>query len=126
MTSLKRFLYRLGINAAALFVTIEALSEVTYTGGWPFFLIAAVIIGGLNMFVKPLLKFLSIPVIFFTGGLFLVVINALILWFTDKLLELFDFTGIDFQIEGAVNFLFAAIIFGFANWLGHWILKRSR
>ena len=53
-------------------------------------------------------------------------INAIILWFTDELLEIFDFTGIDFQIEGIVNFVLAAIIFGIANWFGHWLLKRTR
>jgi len=124
--TLQRFLYSLGFNIAALYATVELITDVSYTGGWQFFVITGILIGGLNTFVKPFLKFLSIPVIFMSGGLFLILINGIILWLTDNLLEIFDFTGIDFQIEGLVNYIFAGIIFGIANWFGHWFLKRSR
>jgi len=124
--TLQRFLYSLGFNIAALYVTIELIEGVDYTGGWQFFAITGIVIGFLNMFVKPLLKFLSIPVIFLSGGLFLILINGIILWLTDELLEILDFTNIDFIIEGLVNFIFAGIIFGITNWFGHWFLKRSR
>src|SRR3989338_11037570 len=121
--TLQRFLYSLGFNVAALYVSIELITDVSYTGGWQFFVVTGILIGFLNMFVKPLLKFLSIPVIFMSGGLFLILINGIILWITDNLLEIFDFTGIDFQIEGLVNYVFAGIIFGITNWFGHWFLK---
>lgn len=124
--TLQRFLYSLGFNVVALYATVELITDVSYTGGWQFFVITGILIGGLNTFVKPFLKFLSIPVIFMSGGLFLILINGIILWLTDNLLEIFDFTGIDFQIEGLVNYIFAGIIFGIANWFGHWFLKRSR
>jgi len=124
--TLQRFLYSLGFNIATLYATVELITDVSYTGGWQFFVITGILIGGLNTFVKPFLKFLSIPVIFMSGGLFFILINGIILWLTDNLLEIFDFTGIDFQIEGLVNYIFAGIIFGIANWFGHWFLKRSR
>lgn len=124
--SLQHLLYSLGFNVTALYVTIELLDGVDYTGGWQFFVITGFLIGLLNSFVKPVLKFLSIPVIFLSGGLFLILINGIILWLTDELLEILDFTHIDFIVEGLVNFIFAGIIFGIANWFGHWFLKRSR
>lgn len=124
--TLKLLVYSLGFNIVALYVTIELLEGVGYTGGWQFFVITGFLIGFLNSFVKPLLKFLSIPLIFFTGGLFLILLNGIILWLTDNLLEILDFTGIDFQIEGVVNFVFAGVIFGITNWFAHWFLKRTR
>lgn len=127
MHSLNRLLLGLGMNMFALFLVTQILEGgVTYTGGWVFFLVAGLTIGFLNALVKPLIKFLAIPLIFFTGGLFLIIINALILWMTDRLLELFDFTNIDLQIDGAVNFVLAALLFGFSNAFAHWFLKRSR
>jgi putative membrane protein len=124
--TLKRLVYSLGFNIVALYVTIELLEGVTYTGGWQFFVVTGFVIGFLNFFIKPLLKFLSIPLIFFTGGLFLILLNGIILWLTDNLLEILDFTSIDFQIEGVVNFVFAGVIFGITNWFAHWFLKRTR
>ncbi len=83
-------------------------------------------IGLLNLLLKPILKFVSMPLIFFSAGFFLIVINAAILWITDQLLEILDFTNIDFQIEGILNFLLAAIIFGITNWFAHWLFKRLK
>ena len=118
--------YSIAFNAAALFATINLLESVDYTGGWVFFIITGALIGILNHLVKPLLKFVSFPLIFFSAGLFLIIINAAILWITDQLLMILDFTNIDFIIEGPVNFVLAAIIFGITNWFAHWLLKQSR
>lgn len=124
--TLKKLAYALAFNIGALYVTISLLPEVGFTGGWVFFVVTGALIGFLNWFLKPLLRFVAFPLIFFSAGLFLIIINSLIIWFTDELLEVFDLTNIDFQIEGALNYLFAAIIFGLVNWFEHWLLKRTR
>lgn len=126
MRTLKKIAWNIAFNMGALFITVELLESVTYTGGWVFFLVTGSIIGFLNTFVRPLLKFIALPLVFLSAGFFLIILNALILWFTDNLLELFDFANIDFQIEGAVNFVLAALIFGLANWFEHWLFKRLR
>lgn len=124
--TLKKWLYALAFNVGALYATIALLESVSFTGGWVFFLITGAMIGILNVLLKPFIKFVAFPLIFFSAGLFLIIINALILWFTDELLEIMDFTNIDFIIEGPVNFVLAAIIFGLVNWFEHWLLKRTR
>lgn len=124
MHLLKKIGYGIALNVVALYVVIDLLDKVTYTGGWPFFLVTGTLIGTLNAFLKPLLKFVSLPLVFMSGGLFLIVINAGILWMTDQLLEIFDFTGIDLIIEGPVTFVIAAVLFGLTNWFTHWLLKR--
>lgn len=122
--TLKKIGWNIAFNMGALFIMVELLESVTYSGGWAFFLVTGATIGFLNTFVKPLMKFLALPLVFMSAGFFIIVLNALILWITDQLLELFDFSGIDFQIEGAVNFVLAALIFGLANWFEHWLFKR--
>lgn len=120
---LKKIGYSLAFNIGALLITIELLDSVTYTGGWVFFLVAGTIIGLLNVLLKPILKFMAMPLIFFSAGLFLIVINAIILWMTDKILEILDFSNINLIIDGPLTFLLASIIFGLVNWFEHWLFK---
>ncbi len=122
----KKISLALAFNVGALYLTIFLLENVSFTGGWVFFVVTGIIIGLLNVLLKPILKFVSMPLIFFSAGLFLTVINAAILWITDQLLEILDFTNIDLIVDGALNFLLAAIIFGLINWFEHWLFKRLK
>lgn len=126
MRTLKKIAWSIAFNMGALYVVVELLDSVTYSGGWLFFLVAGATIGFLNTFLLPLLRFISLPLVFVSAGLFLIVLNALILWLTDQLLEILDFTTIDFQINGALNFVLAALIFGLTNWFEHFLFKRLR
>lgn len=124
--TLKKIAWSIAFNMGALYVMVQLLDSVTYSGGWAFFLVAGVTIGFLNTFLLPILKFISLPLVFVSAGLFLIVLNALILWLTDQLLEILDFATIDFQINGALNFVLATLIFGLTNWFEHFLFKRLR
>lgn len=126
MHFLKKIGFGILFNVGALYVVTELLDKVTYSGGWKFFLLAGAVMGLLNTFLKPLIRFLSLPFIFVSGGLFLILINAFILWLTMRWIEVMDFTGIDFHVEGALTFVLAAFLFGLINWLEHWLFKRVR
>lgn len=52
--------------------------------------IVAVVLGLLNLFVKPILVILTLPVTFFTLGLFLLVINAIIILLCTKIVGGFN------------------------------------
>lgn len=56
-------------------------------------LIVAVVLGLLRIFVKPLLILFTLPVTIFTLGLFLLVINAMIILIADHLVKGFDVDG---------------------------------
>lgn len=114
---LKRLIIAIILNAAALYLTAYALDEVAYNGGWKFLVIGGVIIGILNTIVKPILKIVTLPVIFFTGGAFLIVINGLILFLLKYILNVLDFSGISLEISGFGNYLTAALLFGLINWI---------
>jgi putative membrane protein len=80
-----RFLVRLIITAVALWAAVALVNGITFTGGWLSRLIVALIFGLVNAFVRPLLKLLTCPLILLTLGLFIFVINALMLWLTSAL-----------------------------------------
>jgi putative membrane protein len=92
-----RFLLRLLINAAALWVATKLVSGITAEGDVVTFLAVALVFGLLNALVRPILKLLSCPLMLLTLGLFTFVINALILWLTSALARRF---GLDFHVAG--------------------------
>jgi putative membrane protein len=63
----------------------------------------ALVLGLLNTFLKPVLVLLTIPVTLFTLGLFLLVINAMIVLICDYFIP-------EFQVDGFVTALFFSIL----------------
>ena len=56
-------------------------------------LMVAIVLAFLNTIVKPILTLLSLPITFFTLGLFLLAINAFIILFANKLVDGFSVNG---------------------------------
>ena len=81
----------------------------------------ALILGIVSAFVKPILKLLSLPIILLTLGLFLLVINALMLlltgWLAGKL-------GLGFEVTGFWPAVGGAIIITIVTWLVDKVLDR--
>ena len=72
---------------------------------------AALVIGLLNAFVRPLLILLTLPVTLLTLGLFLFVINALTFQMASSLLEGFHVTGFWQALLGSILYsLFGLVI----------------
>jgi putative membrane protein len=69
----------LAVTAGALGIAIWIIDGLTFTGTWWQYVIVVVILGLANFIVKPILRLLSLPIILLTLGLFLVVVNALVL-----------------------------------------------
>jgi putative membrane protein len=91
------FLLRLLINAAALWAAIQLVDGIEHRGSWWSLLFVALVFGVLNASIKPLLKLLSLPIIILTLGLFLFVINALMLLMTGWVSGLLD---LGFHVDG--------------------------
>jgi len=70
------------VTAAALWVTTAVVPGIHIESSLISFLIVAVIFGLVNVFVRPVVKLLSLPVTIVTLGLFIFVINALMLMLT--------------------------------------------
>jgi len=102
-----RFLVRILINAAALWIATRIVPGVEHTGSWTSLLVVALVFGLLNAVVRPILKLLTCPLILLTLGLFTFVINALMLWLTSAVSESF---GLGFHIEGFVPAFLGALV----------------
>ena len=95
---MKTFL-KILFTALAVVVLATVLPGVSVSGSLSA-IIVAVVIALLNMFVKPLLIFFTLPATIVTFGLFLFVINAIIILLADNLVDGF-----------AVSGFFAALLF---------------
>jgi putative membrane protein len=86
-------------------------------------LLVSLILGVVTSFVKPVLTFLSIPLIVITFGLFLVLINAAMLKFTSWLAGKLD---IGFHVEGFWPAIGGAIVITVVTWIVDSVIGESR
>jgi len=77
-----RFILRLLINAIALYLTVLIVPGITLTTGLASIIWLALIFGLVNALFRPLLKFLTCPLIILTLGLFTLLINTFLFWLT--------------------------------------------
>jgi len=77
---LLRFMQSWVINTFAVLVAAILLRGHIRYGGPADLIVAALLLGILNAFVKPILMLLALPLVIFTLGLFTFVINALMLY----------------------------------------------
>jgi putative membrane protein len=92
---MKHFLLTLLGTAIALIITaniVPGLAVKSFVAA----LVAAVVIGFVNAFIRPVLSFFTFPITFFTFGLFTFVINALMLILASKLTPGYGFIVRDF------------------------------
>lgn len=92
-----KFFFRWAINAVALYVAVLVVPGIDLRGSWTDVLWLALIIGLLNALVRPLLKFLTCPLIILTLGLFTIVINTIMLLLTSRIAQGF---GIGLTVDG--------------------------
>ena len=92
-----KFFFRWAINAVALYVAVLVVPGIDLRGSWTGILWLALIIGLLNALVRPLLKFLTCPLIILTLGLFTIVINTVMLLLTSTIAQSF---GIGLTVDG--------------------------
>ena len=105
------------INTASVYVVHNLLDHFIVTGGTLGYVLVGVILGLLNLFIKPVLKILSLPFIFLTAGLFVVILNTLILWIAVQLIAILDVAGITLSITGVWTYVVAVCAFGIINYL---------
>src|SRR5204863_7201093 len=86
MQLLARLVVAWAVNVAALWVAVKLFDDVT-SSGWRALIIAGLVFGIVNTFVKPVLILLSLPIVLLTLGLFLFFINMAMLALTDWLVS---------------------------------------
>jgi putative membrane protein len=86
------------INGVALWVAVQIVPGI-YAEDPLTILVVALIFGVVNALVRPVVAFFTCPMILLTMGLFIFVINALMLWVTAWIAGLLD---LGFGIEGGL------------------------
>jgi len=85
------FLKRWLITTVSVWLAANIVPGIIYTP--PGLFLAALVLGLLNAFVRPVMVVLSLPLLIFTLGLFMLVINALLLWSVGSVLKNFHVNG---------------------------------
>lgn len=116
-------IYGLLGNVAALLIANQLLESLYFEGGYLAPVIVAFVLIVINTFIKPVLKILSLPLIFMSGGLILIVLNGAIFYAADRIVEKINFQGVDMVVSNNLTYLYAAVIFGLANWGIHLVLR---
>ena len=86
-----RFLIRLVVNAVAIWAAVQLVPGLNYEGSTASLLLVALVFGIVNALVRPLLLLLTCPFIILTLGLFVLVVNTIMLSLTVWLSSVFDF-----------------------------------
>lgn len=104
------------INALALWITTFIVPGISILD-LKSLILAALVIGVLNTFLKPILQLLTLPVNFLTFGLFSWLISAFLLWIASRLVP-------GFEVQGFLSSLFGGIILAFVASLLQTLIKR--
>ena len=111
---LRHIILKIFINSAALW-----FADILFPGIWfestGALVVAAIVFGLLNSFIKPFLLLFTLPINILTLGLFTFVINAIILEMTDL------FIG-SFHLSGFGTALLASVVISFVSIFLQWIL----
>jgi putative membrane protein len=106
------------INAVALLALPYLMSSVQVDSFW-IALLAALVLGLINTFIRPVLLLLTLPATVLTLGLFIFVINGLLFWFGASLIS-------GFHVAGFWSAVGAAILYSVISWALSAILLRNK
>jgi putative membrane protein len=106
---MKHFVFRWAITTIAVFVAAPIVG-INYGDRVGCLLAASLLLGLVNAFIRPVLLLLSLPLILLTLGVFILIINALMLKFVAEILPCFE-------VPGFWRAFFGAIIISIVSWL---------
>lgn len=109
---LAKFLTRWAVSSVGLWIAAELLgsSSISYGGQFSAVLFAGFLLAAINTFIRPLVVFLTLPAVLITVGVFMVVINALMVllaaWLYGPL-----------EVEGFGVALITGLVIGLVQWV---------
>jgi putative membrane protein len=102
-----RLLLRWAISAFAVWVAVNFVPGISIEEGIAPLFAVALILGLVNAIVRPIVKMFTCGIIFLTLGLFLLVINAVMLLVAAAIAGSF---GIDFRVEGFIPAVIGSVV----------------
>jgi putative membrane protein len=104
------FIIRLIINMLAILIISYLFPKMIWVEGFLAALVAAFLLGIVNTIIKPILVLFTLPLTILTLGLFLLVINGLMLWLVSALVR-------GFHVSGFWGAVFGSILISLVSWL---------
>jgi len=103
-------------NSAAVVVAARLIPGISYHGGLLYLLLVGIVIGLINLVVKPVVVFLSCPLIVLSLGLFYLIVNGLMLALAAWLLD-------GLAIDGLMPAILGGVVLAVVNWLARALLS---
>lgn len=107
-----RFIVQIFINALAIFLADYLVPGIVFTGDILTLIIAGLLLGLINFFVRPILKLISAPLIIFSLGLFIIIINIFLLWLLEYFMPELTVTGFWSYFWGVLIISLVNVFFG--------------
>jgi putative membrane protein len=111
------FAFRLIINMVAILIVSYLFPKMIRVDDFLAALVAAFVLGIVNAILRPVLVFLTFPITLVTLGLFLLVINGLMLWLVSALVR-------GFHVSGFWGAVCGSILISLVSWVFSWFLPR--
>jgi len=116
-------LLRLFGNALTFYILDILLANVEMTGGWTSYVLAGIILGIINISIKPVMKVLTFPFKIITLGLVTFVINFIVLYLVALIINALALGNIHIILSGVQDYVLSAIVFTILNGIIHSLEK---
>jgi len=103
------------VLSLAIFI-VANITDLIYIENFKALILGSLILGILNVFLKPILLFFTMPLTVMTLGLFVLVINGIVLYLVSFLVS-------GFEIFGLGKALLAALLLTILSTLINWIIR---
>jgi len=104
------FIVRLILNMVAILIISYLFPKMIWVDGFLAALVAAFLLGIMNTIIRPILVVLTFPLTVLTLGLFLLIINGLMLWFVSALVR-------GFHVSGFWGAVLGSILISLVSWI---------
>jgi putative membrane protein len=111
------FIIRAAIVALGLWLATQFVPGVS-VASWKSLVFAAVVLGLINAIVRPLLVLLTLPVTLVTLGLFLLVINGLMVLLMTMFIH-------GFVVHGLLAAILVSLVVSITGWIASWFIGRE-
>jgi putative membrane protein len=106
-----RALVQIALNGVAVLVAAYLVPGISYTGSLPALLLVGLVVGLINLVVKPIVTLFSLPLIVLSLGLFYLLINGLMLYLAAWLLPH------HLHVSGCFAAILGGLVVALVNWL---------
>ena len=114
-----RIVLQILINGLGVMLAAYLVPGVDYSGTWPYLLLVGLVIGLINLLVRPLVTLLSLPALVLTLGLFYILINGGLFYLAAYLLD-------GLTVDGCLPAVLGGLVLAVFNWLMRGIVKKKK